>query len=271
MWLIRLLDMPLLKGLRDAVATIRAASFVTTGIAALSLVVYLAWRRQELRLNHMAIIAGTLLTLGTFAWAVHHRARLLPTNAYEILSLESTLFIERVNSHHRYTMTKDCRIVSRRNDLRLVDQRWYWTGKGSRPYELCSLANGHVIFDGKRPEQDNWTHRWVYLGGRLSRGEATRVGTVLTVEDDVEPMRPFFTDGGKGYRTHSLKLTLRFPLGTEPSRVEGRIWTRNLDDLSVRGELAVIRIVDSTNSFSEYVATIEHPLRNRRYGLQWEW
>lgn len=272
MWLSRLLERPLLKNVRDAAATIRAIIYFLAPVISAGIVAYLTWGKRLVPPEiAITVVVAIFVTSSIVVWMAYILRRRLPANAYEVLSLQSTLLVERVRDHHRYTNTKDMVIRARQGGIRLIDQRWYWTGQSSNPISVRSVFADHVIFDGVRPEPDNWVHRWVYLGRSLAKGETARVGVAYSVEDDLQPMRPFFTDGGRGYPMKSVKLAIRFPGGEEPKLVEAHVWGRRVDETELISELPVSRSVDATTMMVDYVIAIDGGQANRRYGFRWQW
>lgn len=267
--ILRVLDHSSAKALRDAAATLRAVVLFATPLVAAAGALYVVWNRDA----PSAVVAVTLgmsvlvaLIATCCAWKMSVLSR--PENHFVLERFESTLSVERVAGHHRYTLTRDFTARPKVRGLKLFPQTWFWTGQSSRARELESLYPGHVIFDGERPENDRLVHFWTYLGRDLLKGEPVSIGAVLTMEDDILPMRQFFTEGGRGFKSELTKLTLRFQKEIDPSLVEAASWPRRHDDQTPRSSLPVARSVRADGSV-EYVVTLVKPRRRTRHGFWW--
>lgn len=265
------LDHPALKAIRDAAATIRAVSLFATSAIAAFIVAYTTWGKgvmpQELAIY---TIGSLILIFGLFSWGLRNASRGKPENAWLVKNMESTLLVEKIDGHHRYKRTRDQVVVCRVSyGPRLFPQAWYWTGQSSEPYEVRSLFPGHIIFDGVRPEQDHWTYHWLYLGREIRKRDSVRIGTQLTIEDDKGPMRKFYTEGGNGYKIESLRVTLRFPKGEDPAKVEAYSWPRRAPNSQPSVSLSSARTVNKDGTI-DYTIAIVGPSRKLLYGFLWE-
>jgi hypothetical protein len=258
------------RNLRDTVATIRAIAFLATPLISIMVVAYAAWGVRWLATD-VAVMALSGLTICTalLAWAMRNARLIRPENRLSIVSLSSTLRVERNGNHHRYTQTKDQVVLSNTVGNRLIEQSWMWSGQSSKPYVVESLFPDHTMFDGGRPDRDNYTHRWIYIGREIHKKERVRVGSVLVVEDDVQPMRKFFFDGVGNQRVKDLTMVLQFPGDEDPEKVEGGHWPPHSDTSKPRLEVPVMRN-RKPDGIIEYKIHISNPRRRRVYGLFWQ-
>ncbi|WP_213001177.1 hypothetical protein [Winogradskya consettensis] len=266
----QILDHPALKVVRDAAATIRAVGLLGSPVVGAIAVAYITWGRRGVRPDlAISIIAGLLAAAMLLAWGLRNSAAIRAENAFIVDSMQSMLFVEIEGNHHRYTRSREQIIRCNQSiGARLIPQGWYWTGQSSRPYEIRSIFPGQVIFDGARAEQDHWIYHWIYLGRRITMGEVVHVGTIVTVEDDVLPMREFYAERASGFRMRNLKVVLRFPRSEEPKKVEACKWP---GVVSSRGAeiLPSVRTVNNDGTV-DFVIVANSPKRRSRYGFRWE-
>lgn len=278
MALAAILDKPALQNLRTAVATIRAIGFVAVTIATLGTGAYLTlWRSAENRGIALTATSGLaacgVMLIGFWYYLEHVHQH----QSYEILELEALLIVEPVDDHHRYVYTRRQTVRALRDNLRLVELRAHWTGRGSKnTYQVESLNHEHLLFDARRPEEDGRVYRWIYLRSPLGKGSEAEVGVRQIHEDDIEIQFPFFRDSGGAYNARRILVTVRFPLDEDPQSVaplEGRVWNVNrpVSQNHVVGRLTFTRNVDRDAGTVEYSVTACRPERYHSYGLSWSW
>jgi len=214
------------------------------------------------------LLLGALAIAGI--WTLR-RARSTPEiGGYVVKAQESSLLVEKVDNHHRYTMSRDYLVEAKTPGVRLIDMAWYWTGNNSKPVQVRPNTPAHEVFDGRRPENDKWVYRWVYLGRALGKNEREKVGLTLIAEDDNEPMRHFFTIGARGTKVETLTLTLRFPLPERPNLVSAHIWEKSANEEGVIGDLPIESKADATSGTMQYKVEVNNPSAKRRYGFRWD-
>lgn len=269
-----LLDRPLLRQLRTAVETLNAIIFlITTGVIGAG-AIFLAARHFHLQAATVIALAATLVivTFGTVG-TVYYVAHEYDPRFYEILELNGLLLVESAGDHHRYTYERKQRVRSTRDDLRLVEVRAHWTGKGSKGItHVASLKSEHTLLDGKAPEENGHVHRWIYLRRPLGRGSEVEVGVRQIHEDDAEQQSPYYREGGGSYHARLVTVVARFPIEEDVHNVEGAIWNSNR---SIRhhivGSLPCERRVDRPHGFVDYIVTVQRPRRYHSYGVRWNW
>jgi hypothetical protein len=194
--------------------------------------------------------------------------------AYEITQIDCLLIVEPLANHHRYRNERRQTIKARRNNVRLVEHRAHWTGKGSRSKSKSgSLIDKHEFCSARQPEEDGRTHQWLYLGRPLGKGDEDQVGLYQDFEDNYEPMHTYYREGSLRYKAKNLTVTTRFSLYEDPEKVYGIIW--NNDRKSRRrhevGRLTVERTPDHGEHTVDYLVTVRNPKRYHSYGIRWEW
>lgn len=272
----RLLDKPLLRHLRTAVATIRAVMFVGSVVLGAGVLVVLAGKYVSASPKIsiiLAILLVLLLAVSSYAW--FYVTRVYDPPFYEILRLEGVMVIESENSHHRYTYTRKQKVRATRDDLRLIEFRAHWTGTGrAGTTQVESLVRDHALLDGRRAESDGRVHRWVYPRRPLGRGQILEAGIKQVHEDDINQQLPYFREGGGRYKTSQIVVTVRFP-GAEdpPEAVRGVIWNSNhvARQSPEVGSLNPERHVDPATGTVEYTVTVHRPKLYHSYGMTWSW
>lgn len=268
-----LLDKPLLRILRNAVATVKAVSFIVVAVAAGAGIVYVGV--SYLGMDAIALVPFTVLLVvtivaGTGAW--YYIVRFYDPPFCEILDIESRLVVESVDDHHRYTYTKRQTIRATRGQLRLIEFRAHWTGRGSKPPQVTTLVSDQVLLNGQRAELDGRVHRWIYPFPPVGRGQTLKTGIRQIHEDDVEPQRPYFRDGGGRYKTRNLVIIARFALDEDPSPAGG-IWDSSMPvgENNLVGSLEPERLVDRKARTVDYIVKVDSPKKFHSYGVSWEW
>lgn len=264
-------DRPTLRLLRLAAETVQAVGLLVTTTSSAAVLVYLAVRPlidSELALR-TAIGAGASCAT-VLACRQYRRFRPVPTG-YEILELRGELLIERLGDHHRYTYTKEQLIRSGRDDLRLIEIRTHWTGRGSQDRFQIQPLFGHVLLDGGQVEEDHRLYRWIYPGHPVGRGQTLRVGIRQMHQDDLMPQQPYYRDGGAPYVARSLVVVTRFPIAEDPPSVQGETWSSR-QRFRRRGRVvAHRREVNLAAGTIDYIVRVQHPRRQCSYGLRWTW
>lgn len=271
----KLLDLPLLRNIRDAAATVRAVAFFATLAVSAATLIYL-WAGRNLLSPGFALAIGLALvaegaTVGAFLHYIRHVA---DPDPYTIVELAGLLVIERVDGHHRYINTRVQRLRANRNDLRLIEVRSHWTGRSSPNKALTEpLDPDHLLLNGESPEEDGRIYRWIYLGTAIGRGDLVDVGIRQQFEDDVEQMRPFYREGGGRHPVKKITVTTRFSLAEAPQNPEGLVWNNNRrsNGKHVVGHLTVQRKIDHDAGTVDFIVESSEPLRNHSYGIRWQW
>jgi len=272
----KLLELPLFHFLRNATATIKAAAFLLTSMAAVGvLLVYLATSYIESRTALAVIVVILFFIILSVALGCWCYIRLFcDPDQYEITEADCLLIVEPLGNHHRYTNEREQKIRARRNNVRLIESRARWTGQGSRiRFKAGSLVDKHVLLSGRRPEEDGITHQWIYLGRPLSKGDQTSIAFYQTFEDNAEPMHTFYREGGGRYRASNLRVTARFGIDEDPINVEGLIWSTSRNSRQRRevGRLEVHRKANPIARTVDYIVTVRRPRKYHSYGVRWEW
>ncbi|MEV1286914.1 hypothetical protein [Micromonospora sp. NPDC049679] len=273
----RLLDKPVLKHLRSGVATIRAIMFVGSVLGSGLALIVLAARYFSVSwklATALSVLLILLLSVSGYAW--RYVTRVYDPAFYEIVDLEGLLVVEPLGDHRRYTYTRSQTVKATRDDLRLVEFRAHWTGKGHNgTSRVESLIPEHAILDGRRAESDGRVHRWIYPRRPLERGKALRVGIRQVHEDDVEIQLPYFREGGGRYKTGKITVIVKLPFSEHsPESVRGVVWNSNRTPRkgAVVDELPIpTPRVDSAAGTAEYRVTVEKPSPYHSYGVEWTW
>jgi hypothetical protein len=271
----KLLDGPLFKVIRDAVATIQAMAFLATSIViGNGLLAHLVSKQinNQRALEGIVFVAGCLVTGGGLALWCYFKKFYEPA-PYEIVELKGTLIVAPVDDHHRrYTLERSETIRATRNNVRLVEHRTHWTGVGTNsPREVQSLVPHHQLFVGRHPEEDGRRQLWIYLGAPLGKGETEQVGLREVYEDDIDTMRPYYRKGCGGFKAHKLIVVTRFSSSEDPCDVEGLIWNndRKSRERATVGVVDVRRTPDPENGTVDYVVEVRRPKRHHSYGIRW--
>jgi hypothetical protein len=273
MTLEQLMDKPALKNTRTIAATIN--SFVLLSSIAASVLLVLIVDAKPSR----AVIASALaffLALAICA-CLYLRYTLRTCNPafYRIQRLDGSLKIEPLGTHRRYHYKRCQRIEAVRDDLRLIELREHWTGKGSRNSltVTCVKPRDAILLDGSVPEEDGRVHRWVYPTRPLGRGETIDVEVHQTHIDDVEMQRPYFRQGGGRYDTEAIHVEVIFPVGYEPPEIRGGVWNTGRPLLHNQ----LIRTMDCARSEDGATRTVTYSVESGRMphhhsvGLYWTW
>jgi hypothetical protein len=272
----KFLEMPYLRTVRNAAATIKAISFFLGPIIAGGILLgYLVttYVRSRTALAAIAIIS-LFMILGTVSGFLYYVHQICDPDPYEITKIDCLLVVQRVGDHHQYTNIREQTIKARRNNVRLVEHRAHWTGQGSKSKSSSgSLTGKHEFYSARQPEEDGRTHHLIYLGRPLSKGDSEHVGFQQTFEDNTAPMHTYYREGGGRYKARDLTLTTRFSVDDEPPIVEGHVWNndrRNRQRHEV-GRLESERSADPTKGTVDYIVTVRRPKRYHSYGIRWEW
>jgi hypothetical protein len=269
----KLFEKPVLKNLRDAVATIRAIGFFATLFGAAAVLVY-APTRQFVG-PEAAVTAGIAVAVWGFTllgfW--YYRTHAAAPDSYEVLAIEQMLVIEAVGSHHRYSYSKKQTIRAIRNDVRLVLFWDHWTGHGVNGVRAEPLIDDHVLLDGRQAEEDGRLYRWIYPGRPIGKGQVIEVGIRQVHEDDLVRQRPYHRGGGLRYRAKHLTVVTRFQLAEDPASIEGGVWNshRPVGHNKLVGSATYTRVVDRAAGTVDYIVTATNPKRYHSYGVQWQW
>ncbi len=277
----RFLDKSVFRLLRNAAATIKAISFFLAPIiAGGALLVYLVTTYVESR-TALAVIAiiSVFMIAGIFLGFWYYIYHICDPAPYDIVQVDCLLIVGQLGNHHRYRNERRQTIKARRNNVRLVEHRAHWTGKGSRArFKAGSLVDAHDFCSARKPEEDGRTHQWIYLGRPLSKGDEARIGIYQEFEDNYEPMHTYYREGGLRYRARNLTVTTRFDFSQDPQKVEGIIWNNDRKSRQRHevGQLKVERTadlssLDPTEHTVDYIVTVRDPKRYHSYGIRWEW
>jgi hypothetical protein len=272
----RLLEKPLLKHLRTLAATIRAIIFAGSTFGSGVVLLVLAARYFSVS-RGLAVTLGLLFILLTtvagYAW--YYVTHVYDPPFYKIQELHGSLVVEAANGHRKYTYERRQTVVATRNNLRLVEIRGHWTGKGRAGSTVVeSIKPEHVMLDGRRPESDGRVHRWIYPRRPLKRGQPVEVGVRQTHEDDVETQLPYFREGGGRYKTERITVTVQLPFDEHvQASVRGVIWDtdHSAQQSEEIGELKVEPRVDSTSRSVVYTVAVDIPAVFHSYGIEWTW
>jgi hypothetical protein len=271
----KLLDDPMLKAARDAVATIRALFFLATPVfIGNGFLAFLIGKHANSRraLEGVAFVIASLMACGILAIWYYIRNVHDPAS-YEIEELVGILAIEPIGSHYRYVMERRETIRATRNNLRLIEHRTHWTGEGLKGLcEAKSLVADHQLFVGRRPEDDGRRQLWIYLGEPLGKGETAEIHIREIYEDDLMSMRPYHRKGCGRYRARNLTVVTRFAASEDPRDVEGLVWNndRKSWERSTVGTIAFSRTPQSGSGTVEYVVNVPRPKRRHSYGIRWK-
>jgi hypothetical protein len=268
-----LMDRPALKNTRAVAATIN--SFVLlSSIAASLLVAFSVDPRPNRAVLASALSFFVAIALCALSY-LRYRLRTFNPTFYRILRLEGILRIEPIGDHRRYHYARRQQIRATHDDLRLIELREHWTGKGSRDSSTvkCVRPPDAKLMDGEVPEEDGRVHRWVYPTRPLGRGECLDVEVHQTHIDDVETQRPYFRQGGGRYDTDAISVTVCFPTGYEPREISGGIWNTGRPLLHNQ----LIRTVDCVRAEDQASGTITYTVESgsmphhHSVGLYWVW
>jgi hypothetical protein len=273
MTLEKLMDRPVLKNARTIVATVN--SFVLLSSVAASVLVAFS---IDARLNRTVLAATLSLFVGIALGALlylRYRLQTFNPTFYRILRLEGILRVEPVGDYRRYHYARRQRIQATHDDVRLIELREHWTGKGSRDSLTvrCVRPTDAVLMDGKVPEEDGRVHRWVYPTRPLGRGEHLEVEVHQTHIDDVETQRPYFRQGGGRYDTESICVQVCFPAGYEPVEIHGGVWNtgRPLLHNQLIETIDCARTEDRTAGTITYTVEWGRMSHHHSVGLYWVW
>ncbi len=272
----RLLNVRPLKIVRDAGATIRSiALFATLLLAGGGYLTYLV----SARFDDTKVLAGTavaefgllLLAATCFRYYSVHYCDPAP---YEILRIEGLLIIEPVGGYHRYTNTRRQTIKVLRDNVRLVEHRSHFTGRGSRgKNSIESLMPGHDLFVARAAEEDGGRRLWIYPGRPLFRGDVEEVGIRQVFEDNIETMKPYYRKGGNRFKTREISIAIRFVLAEDPLKIDGLVWNNGTTYHKRRevGTIAPVRTVDRLAGTVEYQISVPKAKPHHAYGFRWVW
>lgn len=261
--------------LKDTSATVRAIVGFVVFVGAAIALLYAAIAK-----NYSATVSVAAILVGGFANAVLaiilwlYLAKIHDPPFYVISELKGTVTITPAGNHHKYDYRREQIVRATRGGLRLIEIRSHWTGRCSDDKnEISSLFKGHSLLDGKKPEEDGRIHRWIYPGRALDRDQRETVGVHQVMEDDREPMLPYYREGGGRYVVESLTVIARFPVGEEPERVWGVIWNTNRkpEQGNEVGQLDYARLPDNASGFVDYKVVVHKPKRYHSYGVRWDW
>ena len=272
----RLWDKPVLRHLRNAVATLRAIIFVGGVVVSAIILAILAIRSffgsPALAITLVALLV-VLLTGSIYTW--HYVKNIHDPPFYEILELNGSLLVEPADDHRRYTYERRQTVIATRDDLRLIEFRAHWTGQGRAGSAVVeSVKSEHAMLDGKLKEQDGRVHRWIYPRRPLKRGQPIEVGIRQVHEDDVEAQLPYFRESGGRYKTKRIIVKVLLPLSEhDPESVRGVVWNRHraLWQSPEVGELEVQKHVIRAKQCIEYMVTSERPREFHSYGVERTW
>jgi len=269
----RIMDKPVLKNARTVAATIN--SFVLLISIAASVLLTLSAHilpGRSVALLAVSLFGGAALLLITYT---RHVLRNYNPTFYRILRLEGTLRIEPVGDHRRYCYERRQKIQATRDDLRLIELREHWTGKGSRDSLTvkCVKPADAILMDGKVPEEDGRVHRWVYPTRPLGRGEQLEVEVHQKHMDDVETQRPYFRQGGGRYDTDEVRVEVCFPASYEPTEIRGGFWNtgRPLLHNQVIEKIDCVRTEDKVAGTVTYSVEASRLPYHHSVGLYWSW
>jgi len=272
----RFLEKPLPRHLRQISGTVNAFIFTLSVLGGAAALLGIAG-------SHLAISPRLSIMLGVLAvvmvavavYARYYVTHIYDPPFYEITELNGLLTIETANGHRKYVYERRQTVRAIRNNLRLVEFRAHWTGKGAAgSMTVESTKPEHALLDGRRAESDGRVHRWIYPRRPLTRGQPIEVGIRQTHEDDVEIQLPYFREGGGRYKTHRLNVTVTIPLAEHlRDSVRGVIWDT---DHSARqseeiGELTVKPHVDAAAGVATYIVQVANPVLFHSYGIEWTW
>lgn len=222
-----------------------------------------------------ALFALLVLLLAVSGYAYHYVAHVYDPPFYEITELTGSLRVEPVDTHYRYRYERRQTIRATRSDLRLIEIRGHWTGKGSSKPDVTSLKPQHALLDGRRPERDNRVHRWIYPRHGIKRGDSEEVGVIQVHEDDIERQDAYFREGGGRYRTRKVTVVVELPVSEVVSgSVKGVIWNtvaRPPDN----EEVGILEFTTTPNhspdGYMKYTVTASNPRPYYSYGIEWTW
>jgi hypothetical protein len=271
------LDKPALRGMRTAVATVRAMIFVGTVACAAIAILLIAAQSVAVDPTAAVVLVAVLialLTASTYAWYFVTRTYNPPF--YKILTIEGSLVVDVKGDHFLYTYVRQQEVMAVRNDLRLVEIRAHWTGKGHPgTTHVESLFQEHAILDGKRVEADGRVYRWIYPRRALRRGKVVKVGVRQTHEDGIERQLPYFREGSGRYRAHKIVVTVRLPLNVHlVDSVQGLAWDgkSNVGGSEPVEDLPLTKSrVNPGSGMAEYTLSVDKPRPFHSYGIEWTW
>jgi len=273
MTLERLMDKPALKNTRTIAATIN--SFVLLSSITVSALVAFSVNAKPSRValaSALSIFVGVALCALAY---LRHRLRTFSPTFYRILQLDGILKIEPVGDYRRYHYTRRQRIRATHDDLRLIELREHWTGKGSRDSLTvrCTRPADAILMDGKVPEEDGRVHRWVYPTRPLGRGECLDVEVQQTHVDDVETQRPYFRQGGGRYDTDAICVKVCFPASYEPPEIHGGIWNtgRPLLQNQLIQTIDCLRVEDRATKTVTFTVEARRMPHHHSVGIYWRW
>lgn len=261
---------------RNVVATIKAIGFfLAPALAGGALLVYLVSTYVESRIALAIIAIISVCMVGGVALGFWYYIRHICDPApYEILQIQCLLIVEPVGNHHRYRNERRQTIKARRNNIRLVEHRAHWTGKGSRSKSHSgTLLDEHDLCSARQPEEDGRTHQWIYLGRPLGKGDEAQIGIYQDFEDNYEPMHTYYREGSLRYKAKNLSVTTRFTVDEDPEKVYGIIWNNDRKSRHRHevGRVSIERRLDSGARTVDYIVTVGNPKRYHSYGIRWEW
>jgi len=273
---VKFLDNPIFRFVRDVVATVKAIGFFLTPVVAGGiLLIYLLTTNVESNtvLAIISIISIFMIAVIAFGfwYYVQHICDPAP---YEITQIQCLLIIEPVGDHHRYLNKREQVIKAVRNNVRLVEHRSHWTGKGSKAKsKAVSLIDKHEFYSASQPEEDGRTHQWIYLGRPLSKGDKAAVSISQTFEDNSEPMHTYYREGSGRYKGRNLTVTTRFLVSEDPPEVDGVIWNNDRKNRQRHevGHLDYVRKPDPAADTVDYIIIVSNPKKYHSYGIRWGW
>jgi hypothetical protein len=263
------LNSRLLVFLRTGYVTVKAGAGVGGAIgAALALLFARSANTRAWCLAAILVLAASVLT-----W--YYISRVHEPSPYDVESLEGLLLIEPVGHHHRYIKNRTVRLVAKRNNLRIIEEPYIWTGRGI--IGLMESANPrHVVLSGPESEEDQYTWNWIYLGSPLGRGQRATVSSRQVLEDSEKAMSTFYRLEVGRWRVGHLKVTVRFTATEDPGagNVLGQIWDLDRRRRERRSPDPIDGVRTETQNAGthvDYVLEIDRPRRHHAYGMGWSW
>jgi hypothetical protein len=273
---VKFLDKPFFSVLRNAAATIKAIAFFGTPIVAGGIFIGYLLTTHVANNTVLAIIAVVsvviivIIAVGFWYYVKH----ICDPSPYEITEIRCLLVVEPAGNHHRYVNRREQEIKATRNNVRLIEHRSHWTGKGPKAKSRAgSIVASHEFYCAAHPEEDGRTHQWIYLGRPLSKGDTATVGIHQSFEDSGEPMRTYYREGSGRYKGRNLTVTTRFLVDEDPPKVEGVIWNNDRKSRQRHevGRLTYTREPDPATHTVDYTVTVRNPKRYHSYGIRWDW
>jgi hypothetical protein len=211
------------------------------------------------------------------AWSVHLQRRLRRHDAtgYRILRLEGVMTVEPEGDHHAIDYVRTQEIQATQDDVRLIELREHWTGRGSADSVRvkCTRPADARFFDGRDPEEDGRVHRWIYPNRPLGRGERLTVELHQQHRDDAWRQRPYFRQGGGRHQAGHVIARVTFPSSYEPDAVDGAIWNtgRTLFPTQTVGRLDCTRTEDRMAGTVTFSVEANALKAHHSVGMRWIW